>query len=635
MSPHLLRSVSALALTAMLASAPAAAQQAADLEKPVPPTSEQLKDPKTSDVTVVGHVLKPMPVEPTPERVAQLKVPEGFRIETFAENLINPRMIRVANDGTLYVTRRKVGDVVMLRDANGDGRADESEAERKVVATRPQMHGIEIDGDTVYLTTVADVYRTKRREDGTLEPLERIVSDLPAGGQHPNRMVVKGPDGKLYVSVGSTCNACAETDQENATMVRMEPDGSSRAIFATGLRNTIGYAFEPDTGELYGMDHGIDWLGDNEQHEELNHLVRGKTYGWPYIYADGKANPQDYPPGGITMDEWRERSTEPVGLYTPHAAPMQLDFYTGDAFPEEYRGDAFIAMRGSWNRKPPSGFEVLRIRFEDGKPAGFEPFVTGFLIEDDASPSGWSQMARLAGLAQGPDGALYVSDDANGVIYRVSYDGKSGDGDAKARPEITNSEGSDIRMMPKGEAQPGEQRAGLAKSMIEAKGEAITVTSTAFEKGQPIPKTYAREGENISPPIEWGAGPEGTKSFVLIVDDPDAPVDNPPFTHWVAYNLPADVTSLPEGVPGAPKLEKPDGTIQGANDAGSTGWTGMAPPPGDPAHSYHFQVFALDTMLDLPPSASRAQVIEAMKGRVLATGEIVGTYERPADSASN
>ena len=647
-SSVLFRAVSALSLSAAMFAMPALAQQAEDLGKPVPKTSEQLKDPKTANVTVVGHVLKPMAVEPTPERVANLKAPEGFSVTVFAENLVNPRMIAVAGDGTVYVTRRKVGDVVMLRDANGDGVADESENERKVVANRPMMHGIEIAGDDVYLTTVADVYRTKRRADGTFEPLERIISDLPAGGQHPNRMVKLGPDGKLYISVGSTCNACGETDPEHATMVRAEPDGSTRAIFASGLRNTIGYGFEPETGELFGMDHGIDWLGDNEQHEELNHIVQGKKYGWPYIYADGKANPQDEPPGGITMDEWRETSQEPVGLYTPHAAPMQLAFYTGDAFPEEYRGDAFIAMRGSWNRKPPSGFEVLRIRFENGKPAGFEPFVTGFLIEDEASPSGWSQMGRLAGLAQGPDGALYFSDDANGVIYRVAYEGETaqastgastqattGASAGGAKPTVTNEAGADVRMTGNEVAQPTKPMEGLAKSMVEAKEGPIAVTSAAFESGQPIPETFSKAGENISPPIDWGEGPQGTRSFAIIVDDPDAPVPNPPFTHWVAWNLPADVTKLPEGVPGAPKLSKPDGTLQGANDAGSTGWTGMAPPPGDPAHSYHFQVFALDTMLDVAPGASRAEVIEAMKGHVLSVGELVGTYELPARNASN
>ena len=615
-----------LGSAALLAAGPALAQQAEDLTEPLPPTTEQLSDPKAANVTVVGHVLEPAQLEPTPERVGRLNLPEGFTIEVFAENLVNPRMIAVADDGTLYVTRRSVGDVVMLRDANGDGRADESPEERQVVAQRPMMHGIEVDGDTLYLTTVSEVFRTTRRPDGTLEPLERIIDDLPAGGQHPNRMVKMGPDGKLYVSVGSTCNACGETDPENATMVRAEPDGSSRTIFSSGLRNTIGYGFEPETGELWGMDHGIDWLGDNEQHEELNRIVEGARYGWPYVFADGKFNPQDYPPAGITMEEWAAQSAEPAGLYTPHAAPMQLAFYTGDAFPEDYRGDAFIAMRGSWNRKPPSGYEVLRIHFEDGRPASFEPFVTGFLMEDPESDTGWGQMGRLAGLAQGPDGALYLSDDTNGVIYRIAHEG---DGDAGDGPAVTNEAGADVRMTGAQDATPPERIAGLAVDAVEPQG-TIGVASAAFEDGAPIPETHAAEGGNVSPPVGWDAGPEGTRSYALIMDDPDVSED-PPFTHWVLYDIPSGVTSLEEGVPGAPRLEVPEGAMQGPNDRGSLGYYGPRPPAGDPAHTYHVQVFALDTTLDLPFGATRAQVIEAMRGHVLAAGEVTGTYRRPAE----
>lgn len=168
------------------------------------------------------------------------------------------------------------------------------------------------------------------------------------------------------------------------------------------------------------MDHGIDWLGDNEQHEELNHIVKGKQYGWSYIYDDRKFNPQDEPPGDITLHEWAARSIEPLGYYTPHAAPMQLAFYTGTQFPKEYRGDAFVAMRGSWNRKPPAGYEVARIRFAGGKPAKLEAFAQGFLSQKGSK---WLHYGRLAGLAQAKDGALLLADDTNGVIYRIAYTG--------------------------------------------------------------------------------------------------------------------------------------------------------------------------------------------------------------------
>lgn len=357
-------------------------------------------------VEIVAHVLKPVPLDWSAERMSRLALPKGFEISVFAKDLENPRMMRVADDGTLYVTRRENGDVLMLRDTDGDGSADMQE----VVAERKDMHGIEIDGDDVYLMTVNEVFRASRQDDGRLGELEMIADDFPEGGQHPNRMVVMGPDGKLYLSVGSTCNACGETNEENATIVSVAPDGSDRKIYASGLRNTIGYGFHPTSGQLYGFDHGIDWLGDNEQHEEFNRINDDARYGWPYVYGMSRFNPQDTPPNS-SFSDYAEGSEEPIGLHVPHSAPMQMAFYTGDAFPNEYNGDAFVAFRGSWNRQPPSGYEVMRVDFEEGEPIAMEPFLTGFLMEDEESPTGWGHMGRLAGLAQGPDGALYLSDD--------------------------------------------------------------------------------------------------------------------------------------------------------------------------------------------------------------------------------
>ena len=609
MSRSSLLAAAALAASATLA-APAASAQ---------PTSRLLQNPEHADVEVVGHVVEPRPLDPTPDRIAGLRLPAGFEVSVFADGLVNPRMIAVAGDGRVYVTRRSVGDVVLLEDRDGDGKAD---GEPRVVASRPNMHGIAIDGNTMYLVTIKDLYRTRILGDGALAPLEHLVGDLPDAGQHPNRMVVVGPDGYLYLTAGSTCNACAEPNPENATMLRVAPDGSSRTIFATGLRNTIGYGFEPRTGEIYGMDHGIDWLGDNEQHEELNHIVQGAAYGWPYVYADGKYNPQDHPPGGITMAEWAARSAEPLGLYTPHAAPMQLAFYTGDAFPKEYRGDAFIAMRGSWNRRPPSGYEVVRIQFEDGRPVGLEPFLQGFLVQDGSE---WGHLGRLAGLAQTPDGALLLSDDTNGIVYRIAATAASSGRAAPARPQ--GEGGAHPRMtgapspMP-----PADTPDELALALFDARG-SLTVSSSAFADRQPIPYAYAADGQNISPPLSWSAGPEGTESYVVMMEDTDVDRD-PPFVHWLLYDIPASVTGLGEAVPGGPTVPKPEGALQGPNEYGSLGYFGPRPPREDPAHAYHFQVFALDTRLDLPFGASRAELLGAMRGHVLAAGETVGTYER-------
>ena len=581
------------------------------------PTSDQLRDPEHADVEVVAHVVEPRGLDPTPDRIAGLRLPAGFEIGVFARDLVNPRVLAVADDGAVYVTRRSVGDVVLLRDEDGDGVADRQET----VASRPNLHGIAIDGDAVYLVAVGELYRTRILDDGRLAPLELLADDLPDLGQHPNPMVVVGPDGMLYLTMGSTCNACSDANPENATMLRAAPDGSSRTIFASGLRNTIGYGFHPETGQIFGMDHGIDWLGDNEQHEELNQVVEGNRYGWPYVYADGKYNPQDHPPGEITMADWAARSAEPVGLYTPHAAPMQLAFYTGDQFPDEYRGDAFVAMRGSWNRRPPSGYEVVRIRFESGRPVAFEPFLQGFLVDDGE----WGHLGRLCGLVQTPDGALLLSDDTNGVVYRIAYTGASTGRRAPSMP--TNEAGADVRMTGEPAPEPPADTPDRLATEVLGAPARLRVSSPAFADRQPVPDAYAAEGQNVSPPLAWSAGPEETESYVVMMEDPDVGED-PPFVHWLLYDVPASVTQLGEAVPGGPTVPAVEGALQGPNEYGSLGYFGPRPPEADPPHAYHVQVFALDVMLDLPFGATRAELLDAMRGHVLAAGETVGTYER-------
>jgi glucose/arabinose dehydrogenase len=372
-------------------------------------------DPVTE--TVQGNIVRPAQVEPTDDRVRQhVKVPAGFRLSKFADGLGNARMLAVHPEtGGVYVTRREEGDVLLLRDADNDGRAEE----KKTLARRPGMHGIAFHDGKVYLATVRDVFVADVKPDGTFGDLRQIISDLPDGGQHPNRTLAVGPDQMLYVSVGSSSNSADEPNPEHATILRCTLDGKNRSVYASGLRNTIGFGWHPTTKQLWGMDHGIDWLGDDEQKEELNLVEESKDYGWPFVFADGKVNPQREPPPGKTTEQLKRESTNAVLLYTAHAAPMQMAFCTGDALGADHRGDAFVAMRGSWNRSPPSGYEVARIDFDDGgKPLKIEPFVTGWLVDDGGGK--WSHLGRLAGCAFAIDGSLLVSDDANGVIYRIT-----------------------------------------------------------------------------------------------------------------------------------------------------------------------------------------------------------------------
>ena len=356
------------------------------------------------------NVFKPKSVEATDARVAGLRVPAGFTVSKFAENVGKPRMLVVTPGGDVYVSDRDKGTVMLLRDTNRDGRADQTTE----VARRPDLHGLALQGNKLYLTSIRELYAADLKPDGTLSELKTIYQDLPDAGQHPNRTMHFGPDGKLYLSVGSTCNACDERNKEQSTLLQVNPDGSGRRVWAKGLRNTIGFDWHPRTRTLYGFDHGIDWLGDEDQREELNELREGADYGWPYVYADGKIPPHPQP-ADQTPEQYAAKTTKPVLLYDAHAAPLDMVFYTGSQFPAAYRHDAFVTMHGSWNRAQP--YKVVRVRFnEQGQPTGVEDFLTGFLVDNNQA-----QFGRVCGLAQHPDGSLLVTDDSNGVIYRVAY----------------------------------------------------------------------------------------------------------------------------------------------------------------------------------------------------------------------
>jgi glucose/arabinose dehydrogenase len=364
-----------------------------------------------------ANIVRPPTLPATPERVAALKVPAGFRVQVFADGLGKARMLAVGPRGDVYLTRREPGDLWRLRDADGDGRAEVKEK----VLEQKDLHGIAFDDGHAYLATATELYAADLAADGSIGR-PRAIGRIPDSGGHNNHTVAVGPTGQLYVSIGSTCNACAEKNPENAALLVMGTDGSGRRVLASGLRNTIGFAWHPRTKALWGMDHGIDWLGDDEQGEELNRIEDGKRYGWPYAYGEGAVNPSIDPPAGSSKEEWAKGSQKAVRLYTAHAAPMQLVFYTGSAFPEKYRGGAFVTFHGSWNRKPPSGYEVVFLPFDaDGNPGAFEPFLSGFLVTDKGEPA---QFGRPTGLAVAADGALLFADDENGVVYRVSADAR-------------------------------------------------------------------------------------------------------------------------------------------------------------------------------------------------------------------
>lgn len=358
-----------------------------------------------------GVVFRPEELGFESSYLSQLTVPDGFEVSVFATPGGHARMLATSG-AAVYVTRPEQGDVLRLVDSNADGVADQ---QTTAISGYPMVHGIVFANNAVYLATPKQLIRASVANDGAFTAPEVLIDDLPDGGQHPLRTLGVGPDGLLYISIGSSCDACAESNPEHATILRVGLDGANRTVFARGLRNTIGFGWQPDTNQLWGMDHGSDWRGNDIPPEELNLITEGGNYGWPYCYGEQTIDPIIGDPPGQTKAAYCAATTASVLENQAHQAPIGLTFYAGTAFPEAYRGDAFVAMHGSWNRNPATGYSVVRVEFEDGQPVGISDFVSGFLNAEGSATFG-----RPAGITVDAVGALLFSDDSNGVIYRVS-----------------------------------------------------------------------------------------------------------------------------------------------------------------------------------------------------------------------
>ncbi len=347
-----------------------------------------------------------------PSLVGRLKVPSGFTVKTVATGLGKPRMMAAGEKGMLYVTRRDQGDVLLLSDKNGDGIFDDM---KTIVAHFSGVHGITIHDGWLYLVSNRELKRSKIKPDGTVDSLEVLIKDLPDGGQHPNRTLAFGPDGLLYITVGSTCNDCADANAENATILQVTPDGINRKIFARGLRNTIGIDWNPQTKELWGADNGTDWRGNDIPHEEINKITEGSDYGWPLVYENQKIDETREDPIGSTKAAYAKTTQPSVLLLPAHSAPINFIFINKMSnLPGTYSNDALISLHGSWNRDKPDGYKIVRVKFTNGQPTGTDDFLTGFLSSD-----GKTRFGRPAGLLVSPNG-IYVSDDESGVIYLVA-----------------------------------------------------------------------------------------------------------------------------------------------------------------------------------------------------------------------
>jgi glucose/arabinose dehydrogenase len=358
----------------------------------------------------MGQLLFGRGVEaPDPDSVgALLRVPAGFIVELWADELPNARFLRVTPSGDLLVSTPRSGRIVQLEpDADGDGRSDGA---RVLLEGLDRPHGIDVHDGWLYVGETGAVARVRldpamRRVEG---PVERIVTGLPAGGNHWTRTVRVGPDGWLYVSVGSSCNVCLEEDRRRATILRFRPDGSGGEVFATGLRNSVGFDWKPGSGELYATDNGRDLLGDDFPPCELNRVVPGGFYGWPFANGDRVPDPDV----GAGREAEIAASMAPAHAFRAHNAPLGITFLRSRHWPAPYQDAALVALHGSWNRTWKDGYQVVSLHWNPDGTIEERPFLTGFLRDDEA-------IGRPVDVAEGPDGAIYVSDDYGGAIYRI------------------------------------------------------------------------------------------------------------------------------------------------------------------------------------------------------------------------
>lgn len=341
----------------------------------------------------------------------KLWAPNGFTVREFAR-VAGVRAMALGPDGAIYVTRPNAGEVVRLMDANGDGSAD---SQTTVVEGLDRPHGLTFHDGWLYVANTGALVRVRLDSSSGMKAMGRpaTVARYSGGGGHWTRTVLFGSDGGMYVSIGSTCNICEERTPDRAAVMRYEADGSSGRVYSSGLRNAVGMALHPTTGKIWVTQNERDNLEPSHEdlpYEEINILQDGGHFGWPYCHGDRIPNPE-------FRDRRRCEGTIPPAYALPaHSAPLGITFLDrATAFPAEYRGDALVAYHGSWNRDVPTGAKVVRVKVANGVPVGVEDFLVGW---QDGNGRRWG---RPVDVVVARDGAVLVSDDQTGIIYRVTH----------------------------------------------------------------------------------------------------------------------------------------------------------------------------------------------------------------------
>ncbi len=338
----------------------------------------------------------------------RLTIADGYRLNLFATGLGRARVIRQTQGGNFIVTAARDGKVLFVRaDSNGDGRSD---GVIGLLDGLNRPHGLMIEGDTVFVAEShrISVYALKDEGEPSKVRLERLrtaLDGMPDDGGHSTRTIIRGVDGRIYVSVGSSCNVCIEDHPWRATVIRFT-EGGQPEVFAMGLRNSVGLDWQPGSNMLYAVNAGRDILGDDFPREELNRVEQDKHYGWPFVNENNIPDP-DYgkdPPAGVDF-------TSPVHMFTAHSTPLSIRFLRHD--PTIAPGEvAIVARHGSWNRTTKSGYDVVRLRFHAGGQVTEEPFITGFEENENV-------IGRPVDVFETPDGAIWITDDYAGAIYKV------------------------------------------------------------------------------------------------------------------------------------------------------------------------------------------------------------------------
>jgi len=345
------------------------------------------------------------------ELLDKLNLPAGFSISVFAE-VENARSLALSPSGIVYVGNRSGDKVYAVQDTDGDFKADK----QYVIASGLKMpNGVAFRDGDLYVAEISRILKFSNIESNLDNPPspEVIYDEYPTESHHGWKYIAFGPDGKLYVPVGAPCNICESEDEIYAYISRMNADGTGLEIIADGVRNTVGFTWEPGTDKLWFTDNGRDMLGDNFPPCELNRIDSDRPhFGYPYCHAGDISDP-DFGSKRACSD-----FVPPVWKFGAHVAPLGLKFYTGSQFPAEYQGQVIVAQHGSWNRSKKVGYNLVKVSIENGRAVNEEVFVDGWL--NDSTQKAWG---RPVDVIQLPDGSLLVSDDFGNMIYRIAYTG--------------------------------------------------------------------------------------------------------------------------------------------------------------------------------------------------------------------